>query len=150
MRKTRTMSGVMALAALSLLLGGCGSDPLVPNDDDELEVADLFGSWAWVSSQGGLTGGTITPATEGFEQTIVIEAPTSISLFRDGELVAATTFTFVAADPEDGEQLSTMFFQNPLLAFDSEFVGLDIEGNLVLADPCCDGFVHTFRRLVVE
>jgi len=134
--------GAVLALACAFLLAGCGSDPVA--NDGRFSVDDLYGSWSWVSSQGGIAGETRTPESEGFEQTIVIEEPNLISLFRDGEVAASTTFIFIAPDREDGEELATLLLDEPLMSFESEFVGVDIEGNLVLADPCCDGFVHTF------
>lgn len=50
------------------------------------------------------------------------------------------------ADIEDGQTLSRMTFAEPLPGFEAGFVGIDANGQMLLVDPCCDGFAHRFSR----
>jgi len=65
----------------------------------------------------------------------------------DGESIASTTFVFSPVDPNSSETLSRLTLAEPLPGFRIELVEIDAEGLLVLADPCCDGFVYRFSRL---
>jgi len=132
---------------MALVISACGSDP-VDAGNDELTVQDLYGTWEWISSEGGIAGTIRTPVTEGFGQQVVLRDPREIELFIDGQSVGATTFTFFPPDPGDGEPRGRFEMAESLQGFQPQFVGFDIEGTLMLTDPCCDRFVHRFGSVV--
>lgn len=141
--KVWRMGGAVVMA---IGMAACGSDP-VDGGGDDLTVQQLYGTWEWVSSEGGIAGVRLTPESEGFEQRVVMRDPFQIELLVDGESVAVTTFTFSPADPDDNETLSRLNLADPLPGFGIRFVGIDLNGELVLADPCCDGFIYRFSRV---
>jgi hypothetical protein len=128
---------------MALAVAACGSDP-VDVGGDGLTVKQLYGTWNWVSSEGGIAGGVRTPETEGFVQQVILSDPLQIELIVDGVSIASTTFTFSSADLDGGETRSRMTLAQPLPGFGTQFVEIDTNGDLLLADPCCDGFVHRF------
>ena len=135
--------GFLPVLILSLVSASCGSDPVQPpgpGDDGFVEL--LYGSWDWTYAMGGIAGVTITPASEGYTRRVVISAPNRVDLYRDGVLEVSTTFEFVpAADPEDPSMPATLRYADPILGFDEQQVGFSIEGELILIDPCCDGYL---------
>jgi hypothetical protein len=136
---------VMAALAPVLFVPGCLSDPTAPTTDDPAFVQLLYGSWSWISAEGGIAGQTVTPETEGYAQTFVLTSPDRVELLRDGVTVAVTTFEFVPARDSGGQTESAMLrYASPIFGWDEQAVALDPVGNLVLTDPCCDGFVYLF------
>ncbi len=66
-------------------------------------------------------------------------------MLRDGVTVAVTTFQFVPARNADGQtESAALRYASPIFGWDEQAVALDSAGNLVLTDPCCDGFVYHF------
>ena len=111
----------------------------------------LYGSWEWLSAEGGLAGGVRTPESEGFTRRLVFTRPNRVELFRDGVPEAETTFELVPA-PELGDEFvpPRVRYAEPIFGFDEQEVGFDLEGRLILTDPCCDGFVYTWARIAPE
>ena len=125
------------LSVLAVVAGtGCGG-PLEPTT-----VELLDGSWTWVESSGGITGGTFTPASTGETMTLRFLGADSIELSRNGVPAGATTYQLLLQD--DGDTTFIEYAQS-LFGFTSQqlFVG---EEELILLDGCCDGFAYTFER----
>jgi len=132
MRKVvRTTLSILVVAG-----GTACSDPLGPTT--EL----LVGSWTWVGSSGGITGGTFTPASTGETMTLRFLGADSVELSRNGVPAGATTYQLRLED--DGGTIFIEYAQS-LFGFASQqlFVG---EEELILHDGCCDGFVYGFER----
>ena len=55
----------------------------------------------------------------------------------------ATTFEFVPLI-DDGS--ARLLYTQPLTGIDDQSVEITEAGNLVLSDPCCDGFVYEWGR----
>ena len=127
------------LSILAIVAGtGCGG-PLAPTT-----VELLDGSWTWVQSSGGITGGTFTPASTGETMTLQFLGADSVELSRNGVPAGATTYQLRLED--DGGTTFIEYAQS-LFGFTSQqlFVG---EEGLILHDGCCDGFVYTFERIL--
>lgn len=142
----RFRSLVVPLALLVLLTpAACSSDPTAP-EKDELPQA-LFGTWSWIRSTGGIAGTTRTPESEGYTQTLTFTAPNQIELFRDGVAAAATTFEFVPLTAAGSAIRSAqLLYARSLTGFSEQWVEIIEGGNLVLSDPCCDGFASEWSR----
>ena len=51
------------------------------------------------------------------------------------------------AQPVVDESVSLRLrYSDPIFGFEEQEVGFDLEGRLVLIDPCCDGFAYTWTR----
>ncbi len=116
---------------------GCG-DPVAPTTVELLE-----GSWTWVESSGGITGGTLTPASTGETMTLRFLGADSVELTRNGDLAGATTYQLFLYD--DGGSTVIEYAQS-LFGFASQGVYVG-EEELILRDGCCDGFVYRFQRV---
>jgi hypothetical protein len=123
--------GVLA-AVCGALLPGCSS-PVEPPPDN------LFGVWEWVRAEGGIGGVTLTPETEGFTLQLRIARPDRIQLDRDGVAEVVTRFELI---PSSGTDLRLRYDQ-PILGQEQQELTLS-EGELILTDPCCDGFTYTW------
>jgi hypothetical protein len=57
-------------------------------DEAVIEGTDLYGKWNWVSSTGGAFGKTLTPASEGYTESMEFKA-TRIVEFRRNNIVSS-------------------------------------------------------------
>jgi hypothetical protein len=124
--------GVLA-AVCGALLSGCSS-PVEPPPDS------LFGVWEWVRAEGGIAGVTLTPETEGFTRQLRITRPDRIQLDRDGVAEVVTRFELI---PSSGTDFPRLRYDEPILGQEEHELRLS-EGELILTDPCCDGFAYTW------
>ena len=124
--------GVLA-AVCGALLSGCSS-PVEPPPDS------LFGVWEWVRAEGGIAGVTLTPETEGFTLQLRITRPDRIQLDRDGVAEVVTRFELISSSGTDFPRLR---YDEPILGQEEQELRLS-EGELILTDPCCDGFAYTW------
>ena len=131
------------IAVLFVAPTACGSNPVEPTVE-----ARLFGTWEWVEAEGGIAGSVITPETEGFTMRLVITRPNRIELFRDGVSERVASFELLPAQDLVDEFVSPRLrYSDPIFGFAEQEVGFDLEGRLVLIDPCCDGFAYTWTRV---
>jgi hypothetical protein len=122
-------------AVCGALLSGCSS-PVEPPPDS------LFGVWEWVRAEGGVAGVTLTPETEGYTLQLKITRPDRIQLDRDGVAEVVTRFELI---PSSGTDFPWLRYDEPILGQDEQELRLS-EGELILTDPCCDGFAYTWHR----
>ena len=141
----RMGSGVAMIIVLVIGPLACSSDPVVPTN--ELPEA-LFGSWSWTGASGGIAGVSITPESAGYTMTLVFAALDQVSLFRGGVVQASTTFDFVLGlDDVSATRSAQLLYAEGLPGFFQEqWVDIDTAGDLVLSDPCCDGFTYGWSR----
>jgi hypothetical protein len=123
----------------------CASNPTASGEDELPEA--LFGTWSWIRATGGIAGSTLTPESEGYMRTLTFTPPNQVEMFRDGVVEATTTFVFVPKTAAGSAVRSAqLLYTQSVVGFDEQWVEiLEIE-NLVLSDPCCDGFVYEWRR----
>ncbi len=127
--------GVLA-AVCGALLSGCSS-PVEPPPDS------LFGVWEWVRAEGGIGGVTLTPETEGFTRQLRIARPDRIQLDRDGVAEVVTRFELIPSSGTDFPFPPRLRYDEPILGQEEHELRLS-EGELILTDPCCDGFAYTW------
>lgn len=131
----------VALAAL-LFTAACAASQLTGPSED------LPGSWEWVRSEGGIAGGTRTPASEGFTMRLEFDADGTVELFRDGQRVGATTWSVAIGDESSSHgAVPVVRYADALLGFPEQAVRFTTRDTLVLVDACCDGFAYTFVRI---
>ncbi len=131
----RLKPGLLAPVCIALL-SSCSS-PVEPVPDG------LFGAWEWIRAEGGIAGVTITPESEGFTLTLRITRPDRIELSRNGEAEVSTRFELLPASGTDFPFPPRLRYDEPILGRDEQELRLS-DGELVLTDPCCDGFAYTW------
>ena len=119
------------------MLAGC-SNPVEPPADS------LFGVWEWVRADGGIAGETRTPETEGFTMQLRISRPDRIQLDRDGVAQVVTRFEFIPSSGTDFPFPPRLRYEAPILGQDEQELRFSENGELILSDPCCDGFAYTW------
>lgn len=80
--------------------------------------------------------------------TLVFTAPNQVSLFRDGVAQASTTFDFVPGvnDVSATPSVQLLYAEGVPGFFQEQWVRIDEVADLVLSDPCCDGFTYGWSR----
>lgn len=147
--KTMTKTRVVAVLALLLIWtgpGGCASDL---TEVQASPPESLFGTWLWVKATGGIAGVTLTPESTGDTRVLRFTPPNRVELFRNGEPERNTTFEVITLD-ENGVVGASfeLRFDQPLMGFTTQRIDFTEEGDLVLTDPCCDGFAYEWRRVI--
>ena len=132
--------GIWSSALLAVALAACGGT-VTAVDEDQLE-----GRWDWRSASGGIAGRTITPASEGYTMQLRF-ARAEVALYRNGTLQASAGYR-LAIGGADGSFAGrdVVRFSPAIFGWDEMGVQITVEGELVLADGCCDGFTYRFVR----
>ncbi len=128
---------VLCIPILAALACGGGSDP----------VPELFGTWEWVGTSGGITGDSRTPQPDDPVITVRFAPDGTAAFSRDGEVAREQRYRLSSE--------VTIFGPEPLpvLYFDDEDMGrvVRIEDSgtaLTLSDNVYDGFSLEYRRVV--
>ena len=121
---------------LSLSACGGGSDP----------VPDLFGTWEWVGTSGGITGDSRTPRPEDPVITVRFASGGTAVFSRDGEVAREQRYRLSSEVTIFGPEAL------PVLYFDDEDMGRvvrieDSGTTLTLSDNVNDGFALQYRRV---
>lgn len=103
----------------------------------------ILGRWDWVESSGGIAGVTQTPASTGHSMLLQFLPVGQVRLFEDGALVR--TVTYSALEDASGDFVDVAY-NPPLMGFASQTATFPTDGELVLTDPCCDGFTYRYVR----
>jgi hypothetical protein len=119
-------------------LAGCGVSPTEPDIVDQ-----LVGEWLWIDATDGIAGVTLTPTSEGYDQSLLFTGSGEVELFRDGVSQARTQFTYFVGDDGGSDNIG---YSEGLFGFPSSLVDLIPGDTLLLIDPCCDGFVRRWIR----
>ena len=128
--------GILAVLC-GILLVACSS-PVEPAPDG------LFGVWEWVRAEGGIAGVTLTPETEGHTLQLRITRPDRIQLDRDGVPEVVTRFELIPSSGTDFPFPPRLRYEEPILGQEEQELLLSETGELILVDPCCDGFAYTW------
>lgn len=137
----RAVRRALVLAMVGFMGGCTASSPSTPSE------TDLLGSWRWLSATGGIAGVELTPQSEGYEEMLLFTADRQVTLVRDGQSVATTSYTLTLGAPGgswDGRPV--VRYEEPFGGFEEQAVSFPEPGILELADGCCDGFVYRYAR----
>jgi len=106
------------------------------------------GSWRWVRSQGGIAGVEITPATEGYVIRLEFDGLGGVRAYRNDTLIATAGYTALERLEHSGVAWEVTYDPElPAFLFDVlDLTTARRTGDvLILADPCCDRWVHTLE-----
>lgn len=146
-RRTDPIHGLILLLVLIGPLWSCAAEP----GGDGLHA--LHGPWTWVGSTGGIAGVHATPETEGHDVTFFFYRGGTIAIYRDATLYEQTSYSFTEPpDTIDTESDEIVEYADPLTIFifsprmQSHSLRRIAPDTIILADPCCDRYEHTFVR----
>ena len=111
------------------------------SNDDDGTTTQLNGTWNWIQSSGGITGGTDTPESTG--NTMRLEITNSVvKSYKNGDLVSERNYTI-----ESGESL-IFGEQRQMIVYEDQFKQTFVvsENTLSLYDECNDCFVSEYER----
>lgn len=117
-----------------IFLTGCS---LLPGHAEN----DLKGSWDWVLSQGGFGGWKLTPESEGFSKTLIINDGQYYTITKNGEPVEEGTYEIKLLE-FDGSVRPAIKFES---GFTESFI-LQSDDTLRLLDTCFDCYYHVYVR----
>lgn len=109
--------------------------------DDEV-LRELTGEWQWIESQGGLAGWTLTPMTEGYHQSLIIN-DIVFQMYQDDSLTVESSYIL--------DTYNYPLFDNgdsTIIQLDNNMTwGITWEADsLYLLDLCTDCYLHTYLR----
>ncbi|MEK6254487.1 MAG: hypothetical protein N2B05_07335 [Gemmatimonadales bacterium] len=127
---------VLLVFILSLSACGGGSDP----------VPELFGTWEWVGTSGGITGDSRTPRPDDPAVTVRFDPGGTAVFSRDGEVAREQRYRLSSEVTIFGPE------ELPVLYFDDEDLGRvvrieDSATTLTLSDNVYDGFSLQYGRV---
>lgn len=132
---------LLFISLMSLALLACDKEKYCA--EECYTAIGINGEWIWVESTGGLAGHTITPATEGFSQRIVIDDFVYKGYVNDS-LTIETQYELelVEATEAGGEETVFIRFESGsrqrVLILDTELRLEDVDFT--------DGYSHYYRR----
>ena len=114
-------------------------------DTTNLIPRELYGSWNWIKSQGGIAGITITPATAGYTRKVVYHYNLLYESYKNDSLELVSPFSvYDLAESPFGSHLFIHYEALP--AYRDQYIYQLTRDTLVLGDNCIDCFVHTYVR----
>lgn len=132
----------MALTLLALAAASCSVSSTAPD-----ATPTVVGRWSWVRSTGGLLPADRTPATEGYDMTLVFSAAGTVQIWFDDDFGGETSYE-VGIGSSNGalEGAPVIRYGESLFGFVEQAYQFADSHTLVLFDGCCDGFDWHFRR----
>jgi hypothetical protein len=105
------------------------------------------GQWQWVMSSSGIAGITITPASAGYERTLVFTADFKYSRYKNNILEKSGKFEIVQAKSIYKVALVDFikFDDGTMLVIMSQ-----TSTELILADNFYDGFSETYKSIIKQ
>jgi hypothetical protein len=116
---------------LFLLINSCASSTSFKEQ--------VTGKWEWECAWGGFSGGSLTPASEGYTMTIVVKKDGSYLLYKNGKLIESLSYSF----PYDKKNEMGYFF---IKIGDMTYI-CKLEDNFLTMQPqFSDGCISFFKR----
>lgn len=127
---------------LSVFIAGCKQ-----NMPTQAGSNQLYGSWQWIKTQGGLAGQTYTPNSTGYTAKVVFLVNGFAQYYRNDTLTSLVKFTIVKKKLSSNDiEVELLHFNNGNFLFDQviNFQGSD---SLLLSDYAADGFNYFYTRI---
>ncbi len=140
----RTTSLYFVGLCILILLTNCRKDIDLPDPS----LSKLFGSWEWLGSSGGFSGGSKTPASEGYNETLEFNSNGIYKSYRNGKKEDKWKIEIVADNDRPGNFIikysgTGVFNRGIQRKQEVSFRGND---TLYLDDGCCDRYGHLYVR----
>ena len=139
----------MRIARLSLVLAAlaCGKRTEITGPAPTGLAAAVVGTWNLTQVCGGLVATCRDPGTVSAPNRVVFYANGTTDLYRAGVSTPTRGSWSVIASKTDSLRAGTAILSPGLeAATDTLSLTFSIEGELMLAEPCCDRFQYTFVR----
>lgn len=120
----------------TLFAFSCKKEETLPNNS-------LAGTWQWVSSTGGIAGKTYTPASEGYERSLLFTDNLKYSNLKNSISQKSGKFEIIKAKSIYKTELVDF------IKYDDGTMSIILNqtsDELVLADNNYEGFSETFKR----
>ncbi|MGA3286877.1 MAG: hypothetical protein ABSD46_05600 [Bacteroidota bacterium] len=131
------------VVTVSLFLIGCSKkSSLTQASSTDLQSDSTYiGSWNWIKSSGGFTGGTMTPSTVGYTIRIVLKQDSTFESYHKDTLYATTRFTIYRENSID------VIHYADSIRFMPKFIILIGRDTLDLVDQCADCYNSLYVRI---
>jgi len=108
------------------------------------EFSQLYYTWEWVRSSGGIGGVVMTPASAGYTQSIDFEENGSYTIYRNNLVFKSGTYTITSAVSMLDQQ------EYDMVVFDDgsppQAITQLSDHELTLREDCLDCFIHIYSR----
>jgi hypothetical protein len=143
--KSISHQSMLAIFAVivSLFLIGCTkkSSPTQASSANTQSDSTYFGSWNWIKSSGGFTGGTQTPSTVGYTIKIVLRQDSTFESYVRDTLNGTTRFTIFRRNSVD------VIHYADSMRFWQQYIMLIGRDTLELVDQCVDCYSSFYSRI---
>jgi hypothetical protein len=137
------------LLSLSLFLFSITFFNSCKKDDIKIIEERLVGEWAWIRSTGGLIGSTITPSSEGYNESYLFQKNGIFTHYRDSATLHSNFYWVEKGTSiyKTGE-VDLLFLGNQdHTTVNSTFsIEFNEENGLILKEECNDCFEIIFTR----
>jgi hypothetical protein len=104
----------------------------------------LYYTWEWVQSSGGIGGVLMNPASEGYTQSINFEENGSYTRYRNSLVFSSGTYTITrAVSMLDNVEYDMVVFDD---GSPPQAITRLSDNELTLREDCNDCFTHSYRR----
>lgn len=140
------MKAFFSFAALVLFFTHfLGCDVGAPVDP---EIAQLYGTWQWIKTQGGFGGDLQTPQSTGHTASVIFHSAGIAQFFRDDTLVKLVHFTALKGKPYAGaEEMYFIHYIEENYFSPDQIISFQGSDTLRLSDTCMDCFQYTYIRV---
>ena len=108
------------------------------------EYSQLYYTWEWVRSSGGIGGVEMTPDSEGYNQSIAFEENGTYTIYRNDTVVGSGTYTITRAESLlDQQEYDMVMFDDGTAA---QAITMLSDNALTLREECFDCFIHIYLR----
>lgn len=107
----------------------------------------LFGSWRWVSSQGGWGGQLQTPESTGQTRTAIFRSDGLARFLRNDSLVTQVRYSLESLYDREGNQYLIIRYLVPEYVLAPQQVAFGEKDTLYLRDTCMDCYYHVYTRI---
>jgi hypothetical protein len=134
------------LLAFAILGAACGRNVSPVGPKQPALLTTVIGSWTLTQGCGGIAYHCTGAGSLTVPNLVVFYSNGTTDLFRAGVKVGSGTFT-ITPSATDSLRAGTLVM-NPGLeaATDSLTLNFSIEGELLLAEPCCDRLTYSFFK----
>ena len=136
--KTRLFGLIWVVVILGVLFyPGC-------KKSESSEYSQLYYTWEWAQSSGGIGGVVMNPASEGYTQSVDFEENGSYAIYRNNLVVSSGTYTITrAVSILDNEEYDMVVFDD---GTPPQAITQLSDNELTLREDCFDCFTHIYRR----